>query len=147
MDGWKKLVAGALIGVAGTVYATDEEARRNLPRTARDLPDNVRRRFREAVSAGREASSTRRREILRDLEAHGGGGSADHRPRHEGREPYPHPEASPEPASGLAEEDNVPEADEPRTPALPLEPLEDATEPIDSSEDRERSREGRTEGP
>lgn len=73
MAGWGKVVAGAILGVAGTVYATNEEARKNLPKTARDLPVKVRRRFRSAVDAAREASSTRREEILRDLEDHGGG--------------------------------------------------------------------------
>jgi hypothetical protein len=75
VEGWGKVVAGVVIGVAGTVYATNEELRRHLPRTARDLPDNVRRRFESAVSAAREASSRRREEILRDLERH----DADHR--------------------------------------------------------------------
>ncbi len=70
MEGWGKIVAGVVIGVAGTVYATNEELRKQLPRTARDLPDNVRRRFESAVSAAREASSRRREEILRDLERH-----------------------------------------------------------------------------
>ncbi len=70
MEGWGKIVAGVVIGVAGTVYATNEEARKQLPKTARDLPDNVRRRFESAVSAAREASSRRREEILRDLERH-----------------------------------------------------------------------------
>lgn len=125
MEGWKKLVAGALIGVAGTVYATDEEARRNLPRAARDLPDNVRRRFKGAVFAGREASSRRRREILSDLEGHGGGGLS-HRPRRDGVDPDPAPEDS---------------ADAARTPELPLD---DATEPIDARE--AVTREGRPEG-
>lgn len=72
MAGWGKLVAGAVIGIAGTVYATNEEVRKQLPKTARDLPDVVRRRFGSAVAAAREASSSRREEILRDLEAHGG---------------------------------------------------------------------------
>lgn len=72
MAGWGKLIAGAVIGVAGTVYATNEEVRKQLPKTVRDLPDSVRRRFDSAVSAAREASRKRRQEILRDLEAHGG---------------------------------------------------------------------------
>ncbi len=75
MEGWAKVVAGVVIGVAGTIYATNEEARKHLPRNARDLPDHVRRRFESAVSAAREASSRRREEILRDLERH----DADHR--------------------------------------------------------------------
>ena len=70
MEGWGKIVAGVVLGVAGTVYATNEELRRQLPRTARDLPDNVRRRFDNAVAAAREASSRRREEILRDLAEH-----------------------------------------------------------------------------
>jgi hypothetical protein len=70
MPGWGKLVAGALIGVAGTVYATNEELRKKLPSGARDLPDAIRRRFENAVQAGREASSDRRAEILRALEEH-----------------------------------------------------------------------------
>ena len=76
MEGWGKVVAGVVIGVAGTIYATNEDLRKRLPRNARDLPDNVRRRFENAVSAAREASSRRREEILRDLEAHGGGAHA-----------------------------------------------------------------------
>ena len=63
-------MAGVVIGVAGTVYATNEDLRKRLPKTARDLPDNVRRRFDSAVSAAREASSRRREEILRDLQEH-----------------------------------------------------------------------------
>ena len=70
MEGWGKIVAGVVIGVAGTVYATNEELRKRLPKDARDLPENVRRRFESAVSAAREASSRRREEILRDLERH-----------------------------------------------------------------------------
>jgi hypothetical protein len=73
MAGWGKLVAGAILGVAGTVYATNEEVRKQLPKAAQDLPEIVRRRYRSAVSAAREASSSRRAEILRDLEEHGGG--------------------------------------------------------------------------
>jgi len=69
-------VAGVVIGVAGTIYATNEDLRKNLPRAARDLPDNVRRRYKSAVSAAREASAQRREEIVRDLEEHGGGNHA-----------------------------------------------------------------------
>ena|SRR5215218_1705990 len=76
MEGWGKVVAGVVIGVAGTIYATNEDLRKRLPRNARDLPDNVRHRFEDAISAAREASSRRREEILRDLEAHGGGAHA-----------------------------------------------------------------------
>ena len=70
MEGWGKIVAGVVIGVAGTVYATNEELRKHLPKSARDLPENVKYRFESAVSAAREASSRRREEILRDLERH-----------------------------------------------------------------------------
>ena len=69
-------MAGVVIGVAGTIYATNEEARKSLPKAARDLPDNVRRRYRSAVAAAREASARRREEILHDLEEHGGGNHA-----------------------------------------------------------------------
>ena len=70
MNNWGKVAAGVVLGVAGTIYATSEEARKNLPKTARNLPVNVRRRYKNAVSAAREASSSRREEILRDLERH-----------------------------------------------------------------------------
>jgi hypothetical protein len=73
---WGRLVAGMVIGVAGTIYATNEDVRKNLPKAARDLPDNVRRRYKSAVSAAREASARRREEILHDLEEHGGGNHA-----------------------------------------------------------------------
>lgn len=73
MAGWGKLVAGAIIGVAGTVYATNEEVRKRLPKAARDFPDVVRNRYRSAVSAAKEAAAERRAEILRELEHHGGG--------------------------------------------------------------------------
>ena len=73
MASWGRVVAGVVIGVAGTVYATNEDVRKRLPKAARDLPENVRRRFESAVSAGRDASARRREEILRDLEDHGGG--------------------------------------------------------------------------
>jgi uncharacterized membrane protein YccC len=74
--GWGRVVAGVVIGAAGTIYATNEDVRKNLPKAARDLPDNVRRRYRRAVSAAREASAQRREEILHDLEGHGGGNHA-----------------------------------------------------------------------
>lgn len=90
MDGWGKILTGAVLGVVGTVYATNEEFRKQLPKNARDLPTAVRRRFDEAVSAAREASSSRRREILRDLEDHGGGAHVAR-----GVEPDP---AAPEPS-------------------------------------------------
>ena len=70
MNTWGKVAAGVVLGVAGTIYATSEEARKNLPKTARDLPANVRRRYETAVSAAREASSSRKEEILRDLQQH-----------------------------------------------------------------------------
>jgi hypothetical protein len=69
---WGRVVAGVVIGVAGTLYATNEDVRKHLPKAARDLPDNVRRRYKRAVSAAREASAQRRQEILHDLEEHGG---------------------------------------------------------------------------
>ena len=72
MRGWGKLVAGAVIGAAGALYATNEEFRRALPERARELPVAAQRRFRASVAAAREASALRRAEILRDLEAHGG---------------------------------------------------------------------------
>ena len=67
MKGWGKLVAGTLVGVAGTVYATNEELRKKLPGAARDLPESVRRRFERSVAAAREASARRREEILAEL--------------------------------------------------------------------------------
>jgi hypothetical protein len=70
---WGRVVAGVMIGVAGTIYATNEDVRKHLPKAARDLPDNIRRRYKTAVSAGREASAQRRQEILHDLEEHGSG--------------------------------------------------------------------------
>jgi hypothetical protein len=83
-------VAGAIIGAAGTVYATNKEVRKKLPGAVRELPENLRYRFREAVSAGREASSARRTEILRDLRRHGGEHHASR-----GVEPIPDVETSP----------------------------------------------------
>ena len=73
MASWGRLVAGVVIGVAGTIYATNEDVRKKLPKAARDFPDNVRSRYKSAVSAAREASARRREEILHDLEEHGGG--------------------------------------------------------------------------
>jgi uncharacterized membrane protein YccC len=70
VEGWGKIVAGVVLGVAGTIYATNEEARKRLPGAARDIPENLRQRFESAVSAAREASRRRREEILRDLAAH-----------------------------------------------------------------------------
>ncbi len=79
MPGWGKLVAGAIIGAAGALYATNEEFRRQLPERARDLPAAVGERFRAARAAAREASQTRRAEILRELEARGGGDTSGRR--------------------------------------------------------------------
>ena len=69
MPGWGKLVAGAVLGAAGALYATNEELRKQLPQAARDLPVAVRRRFETATAAAREASARRRAEILHELEA------------------------------------------------------------------------------
>lgn len=118
MAGWGRVVAGAVLGVVGTVYATNEDFRKQLPKAARNLPVTVRRRFEEAVAAAREASSSRRAEILADLEEHGGGNhaargvepipdeeqvekEADPRvaeaPEEVAAEPSPEPEPEPEP--------------------------------------------------
>jgi hypothetical protein len=72
MPGWGKLVAGAVIGAVGALYATNEELRIVLPERARELPIAARRRLRLSVAAAREASALRRAEILRELESHGG---------------------------------------------------------------------------
>jgi len=72
LPGWGKLVAGAVLGAAGALYATNEELRKQLPERARELPEAVRRRFETATAAAREASARRRAEILRELESHGG---------------------------------------------------------------------------
>ncbi len=69
MPGWGKLIAGTVLGAVGAVYATNEEFRKALPEKARDLPVTVRRRFDAARTAAREASASRRAEILRELEA------------------------------------------------------------------------------
>ncbi|MEJ7843842.1 MAG: hypothetical protein WKF95_18935 [Rubrobacter sp.] len=103
MNNWGKVAAGVVLGVAGTIYATSEEARKNLPKTARDLPVNVRRRYKNAVSAAREASSSRREEILRDLEQHDRA--------HAGRAAAGAPEAppaEPQPAAGPTVEPATP---------------------------------------
>ena len=71
MAGWGKIVAGAVIGAAGALYATNEELRKQLPGAARDLPKTVRRRFEAATAAAREASALRRAEILKELEVRG----------------------------------------------------------------------------
>jgi hypothetical protein len=72
LPGWGKLVAGAVLGAAGVLYATNEELRKQLPERARELPEAVRRRFETATAAAREASARRRAEILNELESHGG---------------------------------------------------------------------------
>jgi hypothetical protein len=84
VEGWGKIVAGVALGVAGTVYATNEKVRKRLPKAARDFPENVRHRFETAVSAAREASRRRREEILRDLEAHEAHADRITRPRPDG---------------------------------------------------------------
>lgn len=108
MAGWGKLVAGALIGVAGTVYATNEELRKKLPGAVRDFPDRVSQRVKDAVSAGRAASTERRQEILRDLDRHGGGHHAER-----GIQPDPDqasPESPEETGEAPADEGNTTEA-------------------------------------
>jgi hypothetical protein len=72
VPGWGKLVAGAVIGAAGALYATNEEFRKALPDRVSDLPSEARRRFLLSVAAAREASALRRAEILRELGSHGG---------------------------------------------------------------------------
>lgn len=119
MDGWGKLVAGAVIGVVGTVYATNEEFRRQLPEKARDLPPILRKRFATAVVAAREASARRRAEILQDLETHGGepsGRSLVH-----------------DPSAGI--EAGVPITEDPITEEPEI--TEDLTEPIPSNNEEE----------
>jgi hypothetical protein len=113
VEGWGKIVAGVVIGVTGTVYATNESLRKQLPQAARDLPDNVRQRFESAVSAAREASSKRREEILRDLERHDAAHAArpvsEEEPETDTAEPapveqVPTPDARQEPAQSTEEE-------------------------------------------
>jgi hypothetical protein len=94
---WGRVVAGVVIGVAGTLYATNEDVRKNLPKAARDLPDNVRSRYRSAVAAAREASARRREEILHDLEEHGGG-------NHAARGVKPDPDAGDSPMNATDED-------------------------------------------
>ena len=114
MNTWTKVIAGVVVGVAGTIYATNEEARKNLPKGARDLPKNVRRRYEDARSAAREASSRRRREILADLERHDRAHAGRVPPPE--REPAANPEVEP-PADPPAEP--APEATAPPTPVEP----------------------------
>jgi hypothetical protein len=106
VEGWGKIVAGVVIGVAGTVYATNDELRKRLPKSARDIPDNVRHRFETAVAAAREASTRRREEILRDLEAH---------EAHADRVARPVPAVKPE-AATLADDDKIAEKTEGGSP-------------------------------
>ena len=89
MPGWGKLVAGTVLGAVGALYATNEEFRKQLPERARDLPLVVGRRFEAARTAAREASERRRAEILRELEAHGGGYTSGRRAPAELAEPSP----------------------------------------------------------
>lgn len=130
MAGWGKVVAGAVLGVVGTVYATNEEFRKQLPQAARDLPVTVRNRFKEAVSAAREASTSRREEILRDLQEHGAHAARPAQPEPEAAavatpaEPVP---AEPTPARPVAR------TTPPRTmtPAEPAKPSDvDETRPL-----------------
>ena len=95
MEGWGKIAAGVVLGVAGAVYATNEDVRKRLPKSARDLPESVRQRFETAVSAAREASTRRREEILRDLEAH---------EAHADRPVRPAPEVKPEAESPVSDD-------------------------------------------
>ncbi|AHY46643.1 Hypothetical Protein RradSPS_1360 [Rubrobacter radiotolerans] len=100
MDGWGKIAAGVVIGVAGTVYATNRKVREKLPGAARDLPDSLKRRYRDARNAAREASERRREEILKDLSAH----AASHPPRPATEPPRP---AAAEPVTGVPKTDGV----------------------------------------
>lgn len=109
MDGWGKIAAGVALGVAGTVYATNRKLREKLPDTARDLPDSVKRRFEGAVSAAKEASANRRREILDNLERH----SSSHPPPRE-KAPGPMDPGYPKPGSPKPD---MPEEDETSTPS------------------------------
>jgi hypothetical protein len=93
VPGWGKLVAGVVLGAAGTLYATNEEFRKALPGRARDLPVAIQRRFEAAAAAAREASVRRRAEILRELEVRGGAEPSARRPA--------------PPASGVIEETTV----------------------------------------
>ncbi len=119
MEGWGKIVAGVVLGVAGTVYATNEEIRKKLPSTALDLPENVRRRFDSAISAAREASSRRREEIMRDLAEH----DAAHASLAARRAP------DEEPATAAAEE---------ATPAEPLSTTNEGERATPSAEEEPR---------
>lgn len=91
------MVAGVVIGAAGTVYATNKRVRERLPRAARDFPETVRGRFESAVAAARQAAAERRAEIERGLEHHGGGSHASRgvRPDTSGEETQPMPNPEP----------------------------------------------------
>ena len=112
MPGWGKLVAGTVIGAVGALYATNEEFRKQLPERARDLPLVVGRRFEAARAAAREASERRRAEILRELEAHGGGHAAGRRAPAELAEPSPPDGSVPGPGRGPVDAQRVASAEE-----------------------------------
>ena len=57
MAGWGKLVAGVVLGAAGTLYATNEEFRKALPEKARDPPVTVRHRFEAAAAAAQRLTT------------------------------------------------------------------------------------------
>jgi hypothetical protein len=106
LAGWGRVVIGAALGAVGTLYATNEEFRKRLPDGARELPEAVRRRLAAAREAAREASETRRAEILAELEAHGGdhAGATRERPAVEAPPgPYAEPLLEPESAEGPTE--------------------------------------------
>jgi len=106
LAGWGRIVIGAALGAVGTLYATNEEFRKRLPEGARELPEAVRRRLAAAREAAREASETRRAEILAELEAHGGDhvGATRERPAVEvPAGPHAEPFVEPESAEGPTE--------------------------------------------
>lgn len=72
MGALSKVLAGAVLGAVGTLYATNEDFRKRLPGVVRELPDAARERFRSAVNAGREAAVKRQQEISQELKQHGG---------------------------------------------------------------------------
>ena len=130
MPGWGKLVAGALIGVAGTVYATNEEFRKKLPSGARDLPVAIRRRFETAVAAGRQASSARRAEILRALEEHEAEEHARSAVAASRVDASPSEEAYPDTAPPLAAPEAAADGHDGRAGEEPAIVDEDATRPL-----------------
>ncbi len=105
MPGWGKMVAGTVLGAVGALYATNEEFRRQLPEKARDLPLAVQRRFEAARAAAREASARRRAEILRELDAHGGGYASGRRAA--GTLPAASPDGPPVPHEVRADSETV----------------------------------------